>query len=85
MVDGCVEKAVALRHHVVDLELRLDPATLHGSALVTVRALRDTSRVALDAKRLKVARVTTPDGGYVIDNAGRNSGDWNSLATWEPW
>ena len=63
VADGCLEKAVALRHHVVDLELRLDPPTLHGSAAVTVRALRDTSRVALDAKRLKVARVTTPDGG----------------------
>jgi aminopeptidase N len=58
--DECAgEGAVDVVHHAVELSVRLDPPTLTGRGDVYVRARRETTVIALDARGLRVSEVAT--------------------------
>jgi aminopeptidase N len=52
---------VDVLHHDVNLSLSLEPPSLSGNAEVRVRARRDTSLVALDARGLHLSRVASAE------------------------
>jgi aminopeptidase N len=62
--DCAGESSVDVRHHAVDLAVRLDPPVLTGTGALRVRARRTTARIALDARDLAVTEVRS--GGATL-------------------
>jgi aminopeptidase N len=69
--DDCAgESAVDVVHHAVDLTLRNAPLSISGSGDVHVRARRETTAIALDARELRISAVTTTTGALRFQHAG---------------
>jgi aminopeptidase N len=69
--DDCAgESAVDVIHHAVDLVLRNAPLSISGSGDVRVRAKRETTAIALDARGLHLSAVTTTAGPLPFQHTG---------------
>ena len=69
--DDCTgESAVDVVHHAVEIGLHLDPPALSGSGDVRVRARRETTAIALDARGLHISAISTPSGPLRFQHTG---------------